>query len=408
MEAIPASQMLVVDDDPAVRALLCNIFRAQEFECEAAESGEEALEMVEKQRFDVIICDLHMPGISGLQFLEKAKPRCPSTAFLFATGEGNVRIGVRAMKEGIYDYILKPFKVEQVIRSVQQALEKKHLEMELEKYRFHLEQMVEERTRQLGAALKHIEQTYDETLAALGEAIDLRDNSTAGHSARVTRYCLMIAQAMGFSDKQLLQLARGAYLHDIGKIGIPDHILLKPGELTESEARLMRTHVEAGHRLVSRIAFLNPASEIVLAHQEHYDGNGYPRGLAGDEIPLGGRIFAVADCFDAITSDRPYRPAASYAAARAEIESQSGKQFDPEVVSAFLSIPEATWRQAREQVEREIKVARVVLPREAKAPPAQANVAEEPDARRGPGPAGLAEAGAKKRGPRKTRGAPAG
>lgn len=400
--------MLVVDDDPAIRSLLCEIFEPNGFNCCAAASGEDALEFLQEQTFDVIICDLHMPGISGLEFLEKAKPLCPGTAFLFATGEGNVRVGVRAMKEGIYDYILKPFKGDQVVRSVQQALEKKRMEMELENYRLNLEQMVDERTQQLGAALKHIEQTYDETLAALGEAIDLRDNSTAGHSARVTRYCLMIAEAMGFSDKQLRELARGAYLHDIGKIGIPDNILLKPGELTESEERQMRMHVEAGHRLVSRIAFLHPASEIVLSHQEHYDGRGYPRGLTGDEIPLGSRIFSVADCFDAITSDRPYRQASSFTAARVEIEGQSGKQFDPAVVSAFLSIPESAWQQAREQVEKEIRTARIVLPKEARSPRSKDLPATDGGRASNPTTATASPEGAKKPDPRKTRGVPAG
>jgi putative nucleotidyltransferase with HDIG domain len=217
----------------------------------------------------------------------------------------------------------------------------------LENYRHHLEEMVDQRTKQLKAAMRRIELTYDETLEALAAALDLRDNDTAGHSRRVTLYSLEIAKRLNFSSDDLKQLERGAYLHDIGKIGIPDSILLKPGKLTAEETVIMQTHVRTGYELMSRVAFLSSAAQIVLTHQEYFDGTGYPQGLAGEEIPLGARIFAISDTMDAMMSDRPYRRGRPYSVARAEIERESGKQFDPRVVAVFLSIPEETWEKIR-------------------------------------------------------------
>jgi putative nucleotidyltransferase with HDIG domain len=236
------------------------------------------------------------------------------------------------------------------VESLRRALHKKFLEAEVERYRHHLEEMVEQRTHQLQGAMRRIERAYDQTLEALGAALDLRDTETAGHSRRVSLYCLAIARAIGCTNEQLKTIARGSYLHDIGKIGIPDSVLLKQGKLTPEEMTIMQTHVRIGYELLSRIPFLASASEIVLAHQERYDGAGYPQGLMGEEIPLGARIFAVADTLDAMTSDRPYRRALPFETARDEIIRESGKQFDPDVVRVFLSLPEETWGTIRRQV----------------------------------------------------------
>lgn len=200
------------------------------------------------------------------------------------------------------------------------------------------------------AATDQVNLTYDETLEALGAALDLRDNETAGHSHRVTRYCLELAQRMECSAEQLKHIERGAYLHDIGKIGTPDAILLKPGKLTPEEREIMQQHASVGFELVSRIAFLHEAAEIVYAHQERWDGHGYPRHLKGEAIPLGARIFAVADTFDAMTSDRPYRKALSMQTALEEISNEAGRQFDPEVVRVLNTIPSGVWDRIRREV----------------------------------------------------------
>ncbi len=351
MEVAPAQQrVLVMDDEPSVCLVLSEGLSREGYECQTCLSGEEALSLMQGKSFDVVIVDLRMPGMSGLEFLEKAHKEYPRSAFLMVTGEDDIRQAVQAMKLGAVDYLLKPIELEAVAVSVQRALEIKGMELELENYRRNLEGVVEQRTKQLQAAMRRIEMTYDETLEALGGALDLRDAETAGHSQRVSRYCLEVARTMGCSSDQLKQIARGSYLHDIGKIGIPDAILLKQGKLNEQETQAMQTHARIGYDMVSRIAFLAGAAEIVLTHQERYDGTGYPQGLVGEEIPLGSRIFAVADTLDAMTSDRPYRRALPFSTAKAEIIRESGRQFDPKVVQAFLSIPENVWGRIPQDV----------------------------------------------------------
>jgi putative nucleotidyltransferase with HDIG domain len=284
-----------------------------------------------------------MPGISGMELLTQVRRRFPHVAFLVTTGVDDVDVGVQAMRWGADDYIVKPLQEDVVIGSLERALHKRQLEEQVEHYRQHLEDMVAERTAQLQAALQKIECSYEDTLQALGAAIDLRDSETAGHSQRVCRYSLEIARALGLSETQLKTIARGAYLHDIGKLGVPDGILLKPGPLTPDEWKVMQRHAQIGFDLVNGISFLADAAEIILTHHERFDGHGYPRRLKGAEIPLGARIFAIADTLDAITSDRPYRRASPFESARETIRRLAGQQFDPEVASAFLGIPEATW-----------------------------------------------------------------
>jgi len=206
-----------------------------------------------------------------------------------------------------------------------------------------LEQLVQDRTAQLSGALQRLEQSYDDTLEALGGALDLKGAETEGHRQRVTAFCIPIAKAIPVPNGYLPILARAAFLHDIGKMAIPDSILRKPGPLNNDEKQILRTHCEIGYNMLTKIPFLRDAAEIVLAHQEFYDGTGYPRGLKGEEIPLGARIFAVADALDVMISDQPYRRAMPLPQAREEIGRCSGAQFDPKVVEVFLSLPESLW-----------------------------------------------------------------
>jgi putative nucleotidyltransferase with HDIG domain len=339
----PAARVLAVDDEPSACKLLSLILGPPAFHCTTARNGEEALVTLQRERFDAVISDLNMPGIGGMELLMQVRDRYPQMAFLVTTGVDDVDVGVQAMRCGADDYLVKPLRENAVLASLERALHKRQLERQVENYRQHLEEMVAERTVQLQAALQQIERSYEDTLQALGAAIDLRDHETAGHSRRVCRYALEIARTMGWPDKQLSSLARGAYLHDIGKLGVRDGILLKPGPLTAEERKLMQQHSQKGFDIVKDIPFLADAAEIVLSHHERYDGGGYPRGLKGEEILLSARIFAVADTLDAITSDRPYRRAASFEAASETIRHLSGSQFDPRVVSVFLDIPKETW-----------------------------------------------------------------
>jgi putative nucleotidyltransferase with HDIG domain len=354
------TRVLVVDDEPAASKLLSIMLSPPDYRCAMASNGEEALVTLQREPFDAVISDLQMPGMSGMELLAVVRRRHPHAAFLVTTGVDDVDVGVEAMRSGADDYLVKPLLESVVVASLERALHKRQLEQQVENYRLHLEEMVVERTAQLQAALRQIEGSYEDTLEALGAAIDLRDSETAGHSQRVCRYSLEIARAMSWSAKQLGSLARGAYLHDIGKLGVPDGILLKPGPLTADERTFMQRHVQIGFELVKGIPFLTDAAEIILTHHERYDGSGYPRGLKAEEILLGARIFAVADSFDAITSDRPYRRASPFEEGRETIQRKAGRLFDPQVVEVFLSIPAETWSTiARDQRQTAVAPSRL-------------------------------------------------
>jgi response regulator RpfG family c-di-GMP phosphodiesterase len=318
---------------------------------ETAASGEEALRILKTHQIDAVISDLQMPGMSGMELLTKVRQNYPQMVFLMVTGVDDIRVGVQAMRQGADDYLVKPLQVDAniVLASLTRASHVKRLEQEVDNYRHHLEEIVAQQTQQLREALRRIERSYDHTLEVLGAAIDLRDSPTAGHSRRVFLYSIEIAKAMGGLENQMRNIAMGAWLHDIGKLAIPDGILLKPGRLTEKEREIMQRHAQIGYDLVKGISFLADAAEIIFAHHERCDGSGYPRGLKTQEIPAGARIFAVADTFDAMTSDRPYRRALPFQASREVIERGAGKQYDSGVARVFLSIPDETWEVIRRE-----------------------------------------------------------
>jgi response regulator RpfG family c-di-GMP phosphodiesterase len=284
-----------------------------------------------------------------VEFLKQARALDPDAAFLVLTGMGDIQTAVESLKFGAYDFILKPVNMEELLNAAERALEHRTLVMERREYQSLLERRVAEATRDLETTLGALEETYRSTLEALGSAIDTRDLGTHAHSRRVRGYSLTIARAYGVAGIDLRDLEHGVLLHDIGKIGIPDAILLKPGPLTPAEWKIMRTHPEIGRQLVEQIPFLRGAVPIVYHHHERWDGTGYPLGLKGEKIPLGARIFAVADAFDAMTFDRPYSRAISLDAARREIERSSGSHFDPRVVETFLKLPLETFETIRRQ-----------------------------------------------------------
>ena len=357
------ARVLVVDDEPGFCTLLNFVLSREGFHCETCLSGEEALEAMEREPFDAVLTDLRMPGISGLELLKTGREKYPHAAFLVATADYDVRNSIQAMKQGVADYLLKPLEVESVAEIVERAVQVKRIEAALEKRRRDLERILEERNKELDWAKERVERAHDEMMEILGAALDARDDETSGHALRVTRYALEIARKLGCSAEQLDGIVQGSFLHDIGKIGIPDAVLLKPGELTPKERAIMQAHVEIGYNLIKRADFMAPAAEIVLTHHERYNGMGYPRGLKCEEIPLGGRIFAVADTLDAMTSDRPYRRALPFRAARDEIIFQSARQFDPAVVRAFLAIPEDVWIGIRQEVEDHRSQQQVEVPK---------------------------------------------
>jgi putative nucleotidyltransferase with HDIG domain len=344
---LEASKILIVDDEESIREVLASLLEAGGYQCATAMSGEEALKKLDGEGYDLVLSDILMPHMDGLMLLEKIRERDRDLPVVMVTAMHDITAAIGALRCGAYDYLLKPFERDQLYFSVHRALEHRRLVLENRTYQQGLEQLVGERTRQLSDALRDLEQSYDYTLEALGGALDLKDAETEGHCQRVTAYTILIARAMSVDAAELSHIARGAFLHDIGKMGVPDQILRKPGPLSEDERQVMRRHCEIGYAVLKNIPFLHRAAEIVLTHQEHFDGRGYPRGLRGEQIPIGARIFAVADAFDAMISDRPYRKAMGMDAAFEEIRRYSGTQFDPGVVEVFLAMPEQTWLQYR-------------------------------------------------------------
>jgi putative nucleotidyltransferase with HDIG domain len=345
-----AENILVVDDEEAIREVVSTLLQAQGYACTVCPNGRIALDTFRKGSFDLVLSDIVMPEMDGIKLLSELRLDDPDVPVIMVTAMHDISIALEAIRAGAYDYILKPFEKDQLHLSVRRALEHRRLVLENLTYQSDLEHLVAERTQQLSIALQDLEQSYDYTLEALGGALDAKDAETEGHCQRVTAFTITIAKAMGVDKGLLRHIARGAFLHDIGKMGVPDSILRKPGPLTTEERDIMRKHCQIGFSVLERIPFLKEAAEIVLSHQECYDGSGYPRGLKGEEIPLGARIFAVADTLDAMISDRPYRKALPISAAQEEIRRYSGRQFDPAVVEVFLSMPESVWRELHENV----------------------------------------------------------
>src|SRR5271157_4211419 len=348
---MPNNRILVVDDEETIREIVSSMLGGAHFQTRQAASGVEALAILESgDEFDLVLSDLMMAEMDGMGLLERAKERYPDMPIVMVTAVHDIQAALQALRHGAYDYVLKPFEREQLLHTVRRALENRRLKRENDAYRTNLEALVAARTQQWKTALSNLEKTYDITLEALGDAIDLKDAETEFHSRRVTAFTIAIAKQMGLSKEEIKVIAYGAFLHDFGKIAISDEILRKPGKLTDDEMAMMREHCYLGYKIISRIPFLAEAAEIVYAHQEHYDGTGYPRGLKGEEIPLGARIFAIADTLDAMRSDRPYRAAQSIQAVRKEIERWSGRQFDPQIVKVFLEMPDDIWEDLRKDI----------------------------------------------------------
>jgi putative nucleotidyltransferase with HDIG domain len=344
------AQILVVDDGADTRSLIASMLKKCGYDVHLAAGGKEAAEILELEPFDLILTEINMQGGGGLELLESVRRRQPQLPVVIVTGTHDISVAIDAMRRGASDYVLKPFDGEHLLTAVERALQHGQAAHANRNYQQSLERTVQARTEMLEQAMRDLEHSYDITLEALGDALDLKDAETEGHSKRVTAYTIVLARAMGIGPDAIKTIARGAFLHDIGKMAIPDDILRKPGPLTEAEQAVMREHCLLGYNILRKIPFLSGSAEIVFCHQERFDGSGYPNSFKGADIPVGARIFAVADTLDAITSDRPYRAARSFDSARAEILRCSGTQFDPAVVETFLKIPDELWRALREEI----------------------------------------------------------
>lgn len=335
--------ILTVDDEEMIRDLMVTALSREGYRCFQAGSAEEARSVLQNNRIDLAILDIMMPGLSGDDFLKELKVLSPETVVLMVTALSDTETAMKCIHLGAYDYILKPFDIDRVLLTIHNALEKQRLLAENREYQANLEKKVDEQTRQIRMAMEDLNLAYNHTLTALVRALDAREKETGSHSERVMTYTLLLGEAMGVPEQDLSVMARGALLHDIGKVGISDNILLKPAKLDEREWMEMMRHPQLGYEILSGIKFLKGPAEMVLAHHERFDGSGYPKGLSRSGIPLGARIFSLVDTLDAMTSNRPYRKALPFESVTSEVKRCRGTQFDPEIVDIFLSIPRERW-----------------------------------------------------------------
>ncbi len=341
-----SGRLLIADDEPEIRSILQE-FLCESYECRAVGSAEEALAMLRASKYDIVISDINMEGMSGLEMIPHVREIAPETVIIMISGAQTIDYAIEALRAGAFDYVTKPFDLRHVEVAVERARQHHELLRSKRRYETFLEESIKLRTKELGQALASLEDAYRTTLKALAAALETRDTDTHGHSERVVSFSLRLGRELNLEADQLRALEFGALLHDIGKIGIPDMILRKPAALTEEEWQTMRQHPALGQQILRGIEFLEGAARVVGQHHEKWDGTGYPLGLRGAEIDLNARIFAVADAFDAMVSTRVYRAGKPYAAAADELARHAGRQFDPDVVAAFQRVPAADWDELR-------------------------------------------------------------
>jgi putative nucleotidyltransferase with HDIG domain len=332
--------LLVVDDEDMIRKVLHLKLSREGYVCEEANNTEQALHVLETIPIALVVLDIKMPGKSGIELLPEIKAGYPDTAVIMATAVNDIDVAIQCLKQGADDYICKPFNLEEVSLAVQRALEKRRLQLELREYQEFLEDKVEEQmmgTRRL----------FLGAIEALVSALEAKDKYTGGHSRRVTEIALAVGKELGLSAQDMENLRWASLLHDVGKIAIHQVIQNKPGRLTPEEYEHIMTHTQIGGHIV-RPVVNGRITEIIEHHHDHYDGSGLHQVVAGRDIPLGARVIAVADTFDAMTSDRPYRAAMSVAEAVEEIKRCADSQFDPVIVAAFLKTVETVTVQASE------------------------------------------------------------
>ncbi len=327
---------LIVDDEPRLRQVLVHLMRNDGFTCVEAGNGEEALVQLEQHPVRLIMSDLRMPKMDGLELLRHVRGRWPDIAVVMITAVADVEVAVSCLSIGAMDYLTKPFHLEEVRARVAQALEKRRLVIENRGYQESLQAKVAVQARRL-------EELFLASIQSLAEALEVKDPYTRGHSIRVSHYSTVIAREMSVDGEMLRQVELGGHVHDIGKIGVREAVLNKPGKLTDAEYEHIMTHPMVGWKILAPLLGEAPvALNIVRSHHERFDGRGMPDKVAGTDIPLEARIAAAADSFDAMTSDRPYRPdGLTMEEAVAEIRRCSGTQYDPDIVAAFMSAVES-------------------------------------------------------------------
>ncbi len=338
-------KLLVVDDEEPVRRALQRILERNGYDCTTAHDASSARVALEEERFDLVLSDVNMPGQSGLDLVKSIVVQYPGTATVMCTGLDDAALARTAIEIGAYGYIVKPFEPNEILIAVLNALRRRELELENRQHREHLEEMVRDRTSDLWNAISDLERAHkeirvsrEETIERLSVAAEFKDQETASHIRRMSLYCALLAERLGEDSARCEELRLASQMHDVGKIGVPDHILSKPGPLTNDEWRIMKQHSAIGYRILSNSSseLLNLAAGIALTHHERMDGKGYPQGLVEDDIPFEGRIAAVADVFDALTSNRVYRKAFQLGEALEIMREGKGDHFDPRILDCFF------------------------------------------------------------------------
>jgi len=350
--SVPAGKLfprvLIVDDDRLTLAVMRDTARGLGLQVETATSLTDARQQLASASFDLLLLDVYLPDGTGMDLVAASGFDTPC---IVISSRAETEVGARAIEAGALDFLAKPFDGHELGIRLALAAERLRLRTFERRMRAELEVAVQDRTRNLHDALQRVEQLYRETTDLLASALEARDAETHHHSMRVATYSVHLARELGIGGESLRQVEWGALLHDVGKIAVPDHVLRKTGPLSAEERAIINQHPEVGYRMVRKVGFLNEAADMVLAHQERLDGSGYPRGLRGEAIPLSARIFGVADTVDAITSDRPYRAAQSFAVARTELLKEAGRTLDPLVVEAYAKVPDEEWAAVRSRAE---------------------------------------------------------
>jgi response regulator RpfG family c-di-GMP phosphodiesterase len=322
-------KILIVDDEEFIRKLIRERLEIAGYSVEEARNGKEALDKLGRDRFVVLLTDIRMPGMDGISLLRESTHTSPEIAGIVMSAHAELDTAVAALKIGACDYITKPFNFDVLLITIENAIRKKSLERELQDYQLNLEKKVKEQTDLINSM-------YVRSIDALIKALEAKDFYTRGHSQRVTVYSVAIGRAMRLPPGQVEDLRRASILHDLGKIGVREAVLNKPGRLSDDEFKEIMCHPEVATKILEPIPFFRPLLPAILHHHERFDGKGYPAGLSGPEIPLESRIMAISDTFDAMTSTRAYRKALPMDAANAEIQRCAGTQFDPEIVPFFI------------------------------------------------------------------------
>jgi putative two-component system response regulator len=327
--------VLVVDDDHTLRGMLTSWVHSFGYDVREAESAERALDTLASQPADVALCDINMPGQDGVWLASQIREQHPRTAIIMATAVRDIEPAITSLRNDIVDYLLKPFDGPRLLEALRLGVDWHCASVANEELQESLVHRLRKRRAEVAATMAAEQTTVEEALEGLISMLELHEHDGREHAMRVAHLAVALAIELGIDDPDLVHVERGALLHDIGKMDMPASILYKPAPLDEEEWVIMRTHPQVGHDLLTRVLSLRPAAEIVLASHEAYNGKGYPRGLKGDEIPIGARILAVSDSYDSMTRPHTQRPAMAPAQAICEIERCSGNQFDPRVVDAL-------------------------------------------------------------------------